>query len=152
MIRRAMVCAMLAAALAGAADFRLKDDRGRTTSLAQYKGKVVLLNFWATWCHGCVREIPWFMEFQDRYKRDGLVVLGVSMDENGWKAVRPYMKQRKLNYHLVIGSGELGRQFGLDGMPMTLLIGRDGKVSATHTGVVDREATGAELRALLGRR
>jgi cytochrome c biogenesis protein CcmG/thiol:disulfide interchange protein DsbE len=149
MIRRILACGLLAAVLTGAADFRLKDEHGRTISLAQYKGKVVLLNFWATWCHGCVQEIPWLMEYQSKYKRDGLVVIGASMDEDGWKSVLPYLRQKKLNYPVVIGSEQLAKQFGLENMPMTLLYGRDGKVAATHVGVVDRAECEREIQKLL---
>jgi peroxiredoxin len=149
MIRRILACGLFAAVLAGAVDFRLKDEHGRTISLARYKGKVVLLNFWATWCHGCVQEIPWLMEYQSRYKREGLVVIGVSMDGDGWKSVRPYLQQKKLNYPVVIGSEQLAQQFGLENMPMTLLYGRDGKVAATHMGMVDRAGCEEEIQKLL---
>jgi cytochrome c biogenesis protein CcmG/thiol:disulfide interchange protein DsbE len=149
MIHRLLACAALAAAVSNAADFRLKDDRGKTVSIAKYKGKVVLLNFWATWCHGCVQEIPWLMEYQQKYKRQGLVVLGVSMDEDGWAKVRPYIHEKKVNYPVVIGSDSLARQFELDNMPMTLLYGRDGKVAAKHVGMVDREGCEREIAALL---
>ncbi len=70
-----------------AADFSLKDENGATVRLADYKGKVVLLNFWATWCGPCGVEIPWFVEFEQTYKSKGFAVLGVSMDEDGWSAV-----------------------------------------------------------------
>ena len=149
MIRKILACAALAASLAAAQDFRLKDDHGRTVSLRKYKGKVVLLNFWATWCHGCVQEIPWLMEYQSKYRKDGLVVLGVSMDDDGWKQVRPYIHEKKLNYRVVIGSEELARQFQLENMPMTLIYGRDGKLAAKHVGMVDRAACDQEIHALL---
>ena len=152
MLRKCIAGVLAAAALASAADFRLKDDRGHTISIAKYKGKIVLLNFWATWCHGCVQEIPWFIEYQSRYKHDGLQVIGVSMDEDGWAKVRPYIRDKKVNYPVVIGSEELGKRFGLENMPMTLLIGRDGKVAATHPGMVDRVECEQEIRGLLGKR
>jgi cytochrome c biogenesis protein CcmG/thiol:disulfide interchange protein DsbE len=117
--------------------------------LSNYKGKVVLLNFWATWCHGCKLEIPWFMEFQKEYKRRGLAVIGVSMDEDGWKSVKPYIREKQLNYRVVIGNADLAKQYGLESMPMTLLIDRHGKIAASHAGVVDREAFASEIRALL---
>ncbi len=149
MIRRILACGLLAAVLAAASDFRLKDEHGRSISVAKHKGKVVSLNFWATWCHGCVQEIPWLMEYQSKYKRDGLVVIGVSMDGDGWNSVRPYLQQQKLNYPVVIGSEQLAKQFGLENMPMTLLYGRDGKVAATHMGMVDRAGCEEEIRRLL---
>src|SRR5690348_3892591 len=81
-----------------APNFTRKDSKGIPITLADYKGKVVLLNFWATWCHGCVQEMPWFMEFQDQYRREGLAVMGVSMDDDGWKSVTPFMQEKKVNY------------------------------------------------------
>ena len=117
--------------------------------VSRYHGKVVLLNFWATWCHGCKQEIPWFMEFQKKYRRNGFTVVGVAMDEEGWKAVKPFVKEKKINYPIVLGNDALARQYGLSEMPMTLLFGRDGKVSASHTGMVDRDACEGEIRTLL---
>ena len=132
-----------------APDFTLKDSNGATIRLSNYKGRVVLLNFWATWCHGCKFEIPWFMEFADRYKSGGLAVIGVSMDDDGWKSVKPYLEQMKLNYTVVIGNEGLGKLYGLDNMPMTLLIDRQGRIAASYVGVVDRTACESKIRALL---
>lgn len=118
-------------------------------SLSKYKGKVVLLNFWATWCHGCKLEIPWFMEFQKKYKHDGLVVIGVAMDEDGWKSVKPYLKERRINYRVVIGNEELAKRYGVAAMPVTVLIDREGKIAGSHAGVVDQAGFEAEIRSLL---
>ncbi len=117
--------------------------------LAKYQGKVVPLNFRATWRHGCKLEIPRFMEFQKKYKRSGFTVIGVAMDEEGWKAVKPYVKDKKINYPIVVGDDGLAKQYGLSEMPMTLLIGRDGKVVKSHSGMVDRDACEGEIRTLL---
>src|SRR6267142_1944428 len=68
--------------------FTLKDSSDETVELSDYRGKVVLLDFWATWCEGCKEEIPWFMEFQDKYNKSGLVVVGASLDDDGWKSVK----------------------------------------------------------------
>jgi peroxiredoxin len=129
--------------------FALNDSTGAPVRLSGYKGKVVLLNFWATWCHGCKLEIPWFVEFESRFKDSGLDVIGVSMDDDGWKSVKPYLEQKKLNYPVVIGSEDLARQYGLTSMPMTVLIDRQGKIAALHTGVVDKAACEDEIRKLL---
>src|ERR1700741_756615 len=69
-----------------APDFPLADANEKPITLSAYKGNVVLLDFWATWCGGCKQEIPWYVEFDEKYKRQGLAVIGVSMDEDGWKA------------------------------------------------------------------
>jgi len=129
--------------------FELTDSSGALVKLSDFKGRVVLLNFWATWCHGCQTEIPWFIEFENKYKRDGLTVIGVSMDDDGWKSVKPWIGEKKVNYPVVIGGESLGKKFGLGAMPKTLLIDRDGKVAFTHEGVVDRGACEKELRSLL---
>jgi peroxiredoxin len=146
------------ASLAGAAEIRkdapgftLKDSKGASIQLSKYKGKVVVLDFWATWCGGCKVEIPWFMEFEKKYKRSGLAVIGVSMDDDGWKAVKPFLKAKKLNYPVVLGNDGLAKSYGVDSMPMTLLIDRDGKIAATHVGMVEKVACENEIRALLQR-
>jgi peroxiredoxin len=129
--------------------FTLNDSKGAPVRLSDYKGRVVLLNFWATWCHGCQIEIPWFTEFHHQYKDSGLTVIGVSMDDDGWKSVKPYLEEKKVNYPVVIGNEDLGKLYGLGAMPMTLLIDRDGKIAASYAGVVDRGACESEIRTLL---
>jgi peroxiredoxin len=135
-----------------APDFALQDANGKEVRLSELKGKVVLVNFWATWCGGCQVEIPWFVEFEKKYADRGLTVIGVSMDSDGWKEVRPWIKEKGVNYTVVIGSEELAKKYGLDGMPLTALVGRDGKIVDTHAGVVDREGTEKKIRELLEKR
>jgi len=119
-----------------APDFALKDGDGKTVHLSDYKGKVVLLDFWATWCAPCKIEIPWFMEFEQQYKDKGFAVLGVSMDEDGWTVVKPYLQQLKINYRIVLGNDKVGDAYGgVDSLPTTLLIDRQGRVAATHVGL-----------------
>jgi peroxiredoxin len=130
-------------------DFSLIDSQGTPIKLSGYQGRVVLLDFWATWCTGCKVEIPWYMEFLDKYKDRGLSAVGVAMDEDGWKSVRPFLEEHKINYPIVVGSEELGNRFGVSAMPVTLLIDRGGKIAATHTGMVDKDAFEHEIQALL---
>src|SRR5207244_11381520 len=132
-----------------APDFTLKNSKGSSVKLSEYKGKVVLLDFWATWCGGCKVEIPWFMEFAEKHKTSGLAVVGVAMDEDGWKLVKPYLKEKKVNYPVVIGNEALAKQYGVDSLPMTLLIDRDGKIAASHVGLVDKQKIEDEIRTLL---
>lgn len=128
----------------------LTDDHGTHVNLSEYKGRVVLLDYWATWCEGCKEEIPWFMEFQDRYKKTGLSVVGASLDDDGWKSVKPYLHEHKINYRIVIGTFESAKQFGVDkGMPVSVLIDRDGKVADVHPGMVDKVAFEHEIQSLL---
>jgi peroxiredoxin len=138
--------------------FSLTDADGKAIDLAKYRGKVVLLDFWATWCGGCKREIPWYMEFDTRYKRQGLAVIGVSMDEDGWKAVRPFLAQKRdpetggntaMKYPVVIGNDKLAKEYNLTSMPMTLLIDREGKIALSHIGVVNKDDFEKHIRQLL---
>jgi cytochrome c biogenesis protein CcmG/thiol:disulfide interchange protein DsbE len=119
-----------------APDFALKDADGKTVHLADYKGKVVLLDFWATWCGPCRVEIPWFMAMERRWKDKGLEVLGVSMDENGWEDVKPFLAEMKVNYRVVIGDDATTQAYGgVESLPTTFFIDRQGKIAAIHIGL-----------------
>lgn len=134
-----------------AANFTLADANGAKVTLADYKGKVVLLNFWATWCGPCKLEIPWFVEFNKTYKDRGLVVLGVSLDDDGWKSVKPYLAAKKIDYTVVVGNDAVSKSYGdVDSLPTTFIIDRDGRIAFTHTGLVGRDLYEAEIRSLLG--
>jgi thiol-disulfide isomerase/thioredoxin len=85
-----------------ARDFTLSDTKSARVKLSDYKGKVVLLNFWATWCGPCKVEVPWFIEFEKKYQDRGFAVLGVSMDEGGLEVVRTFMEEHKVNYRVAI--------------------------------------------------
>jgi peroxiredoxin len=133
-----------------APDFTLKDANGKRLSLSDYKGKVVLLNFWATWCGPCKIEIPWFIEFEKEFQSRGFTVLGVSMDEDGWKVVNPYVAEHKINYPVVLGNEEVNQLYGgIEALPTTLLIGRDGKVVYLHAGLITKSEYEKEIRQLL---
>lgn len=132
-----------------APDFTLTNSKGAPLTLSRYKGKVVLLDFWATWCTGCKEEIPWYIEFQKKYKKQGLTVIGVSMDDGGWKLVKPFLKQKGMKYPVVIGNDNLAKMYGLDAMPLTLLIDRQGNIASSHVGVVNKDAFEKELSTLL---
>jgi thiol-disulfide isomerase/thioredoxin len=132
-----------------AADFTLTDSSGASVKLSSYKGKVVVLDFWATWCTGCKVEIPWYMEFQKKYQPKGLATIGVAMDEDGWKRVRPYLAQHPINYPIVIGDERFAALYRVTALPVTLLIDRNGKIADAHTGMVDKDAWEREIRQLL---
>lgn len=128
----------------------LTDLNGGPVDLSTYKGRVVLLDFWATWCTGCKEEIPWFMEFQDKYNKTGLTVVGASLDDDGRKSVKPFLQEHKINYRIVVGTFESAKQFGVDkGMPVSVLIDRDGKIADLHPGMVDKDAFEREIQTLL---
>ena len=133
-----------------APEFELKDVSGKVVRLADYKGKVVLLDFWATWCGPCGIEIPWFVDFQRRYKDRGFEVLGVSMDDDGWKSVRPYVASHKINYRVMIGSEVVSQQFGeIDSLPTSFVLDREGRIASNHVGLVDKMDYQNEIVKLL---
>jgi peroxiredoxin len=133
-----------------APDFSLTDATGATVKLSEQKGKVVLLNFWATWCGPCKVEIPWFMSFQQQYKDRNFTVLGVAFDDDGWTAVKPYIAEHKINYRVVVGNDALDKAYGgVESLPTTFLIGRDGRVASKHVGLVSKSTYQDEIARLL---
>lgn len=123
-----------------APDFALKDADGKVVHLSDYRGKVVLLDFWATWCGPCKIEIPWFIDFQRKDQQKGLVVLGVSMDDDGWQVVKPFVASMKVNYRVLLGTDQTAQLYGgVDALPTTFLIDRQGKIAAVHVGLADRK-------------
>ncbi len=134
-----------------APDFVLKDSNGASVKLSDYKGKIVLLNFWATWCGPCAMEIPWFIEFEQQYKAQGFAVLGVSMDDDGWTAVKPYIAEKKVNYRVLLGNDSVSTLYGgLDALPTTYILDREGKIAFTpHVGLINKSEYVQELQSLL---
>lgn len=133
-----------------APNFTLQDASGNTVKLSDYKGKVVLLDFWATWCGPCKIEIPWFMEFQRKYKDRGFTVIGVSMDEGGWQVVKPFAEEFKMNYPVVLGSDETASAFGgVEVLPTTFIIDKQGRIVATHQGLTGKDEMEKSIEDLL---
>ena len=133
-----------------APEFTLQDTSGKTARLADYRGKVVLLDFWATWCHGCKLEIPWFSEFEKTYGAHGLAVIGVAMDDGGWRVVNPFLAETHVPYRMVLGDDALAKRYGIGSLPDTFLIDRQGKVAAVYKeGLVDRNDVEANIKAML---
>jgi len=133
-----------------ASDFILNDASGRPVQLSAFKGKIVLLNFWATWCGGCKVEIPWFIEFQQTYAGRGFRVLGVSFDDDGWKLVKPYIAAKGVNYPVMIGDSHLAALYGgVQALPVSYIIDKSGRIAATHLGVVSKSDYQAEIEKLL---
>ncbi len=130
--------------------FILKDVDGKPVSLADYKGKVVLLNFWATWCGPCKIEIPWFIEFQKTYKDKGFTVIGVALDDEGWEAVKPYISDKQVNYPVVTGTTAVEQLYGgIDALPTTFIIDKEGRIANTHVGLVSRKEYESDINELL---
>lgn len=132
-----------------APDFALKDSAGKQFTLKHYRGKVLLLDFWATWCHGCKQEMPWFADFDRKYRDSGLAVVGISMDDDGWRVVSPFIKSTGVPYQIVLGDERTAKSYAIENMPDTFLIDRQGRVAAMYRGMVDRENLVANLRAVL---
>jgi len=133
--------------------FALSDAHGSPIRLSDYKGRVVVLDFWATWCTGCKVEIPWFMEFQNKYKSQGLATIGAAMDDEGWEKVRPFVSEHPFNYPIVAGNAAvLAKQFNITGLPLTLLIDRQGRIADAHAGMVGKDSWEQEVREVLEER
>jgi len=123
-----------------APDFVLKDASGKQIKLSDYRGKAVVLDFWATWCGPCKVEIPWFIEFQRKYKDRGLVILGVASGDEGWDIVQPYANQMKINYPILLGNDATADLYGgIEALPTTFIIDRDGRVAKLHIGLASKE-------------
>lgn len=132
-------------------DFTMKDVDGNDVSLSSYKGKVVLLNFWATWCGPCKAEIPGFVRLQEKYRDKGLVIVGYSVDDTADKA-KAYAAQYKMNYPILLGEGREDVQdaYGpIWGIPASFIISRDGKVCRKHMGIAPEAVFEKELLPLL---
>jgi peroxiredoxin len=137
-----------------APDFTLNDASGQPVRLSDSRGKVVLLNFWATWCAPCEQEIPWFIDFQQSKQALGFSVLGVSMDDGGWAAVKPYVDTHNVNYTVMIGNEKVAALFAGShpAVPLTLIIDRSGRIAAIHAGLCSRTEYEADIDAVLNER
>lgn len=154
-----IICVLLiAAALSAqqanpvAPDFTLTDLQGRKLNLADHKGKVVLLDFWATWCVPCRKEIPRFMEWQKQYGRQGFRVIGISLDDDE-KAVRRFVKRYNPNYPVAMGTAKLAESYGgVLGLPANLIIDREGGIVTKHVGETDLAALENEIKLQIKQR
>ena len=130
-------------------DLKLKDLNGKDIALADYKGKVVFVNFWATWCDPCRVEIPWLIAMQNKYGEKGFTVVGIAMDEDGKTAVAPFLEKERfdvggqqlpMNYPILLGTDEASEKFGgILGYPSSFLISRDGKIVTKFEGLKSEE-------------
>jgi cytochrome c biogenesis protein CcmG/thiol:disulfide interchange protein DsbE len=132
-------------------DFTLKDTNGKKVRLSDYKGKVILLNFWATWCGPCKLEIPAFVEAYRQYRDRGFVILGVlSEDDPSADDLRTFMATFRMNYPVFKENVELGDVFGpLWALPTSFVIDRHGSICVSHTGAVSKEMLEREIKGLL---
>ena len=133
-----------------APNFSLKTYDGKIFELAKMKGKVVVINFWATWCPPCRAEIPDFIKVYDTYKSKGLEIIGIALDEDGWPKVNPFVQENKMNYPIVLGTMEVVQQYGgVQGIPTTFIVDKDGILTAMHVGMLSKKALEQKLNSLL---
>lgn len=141
--------------------FHLEGVNGKTVQVSDYRGKVILLNFWATKCGGCVLEIPSFIELQQAYEKRGFTAVGISADipyeglktsGEAWQLVRPFIANHKINYPILMGDSSTVSTYGFESYPATYLIDRTGHIAATYVGVVSKDDVEANLKTLLAER
>ncbi|HTV05962.1 MAG TPA: TlpA disulfide reductase family protein [Acidobacteriaceae bacterium] len=122
---------------------------GKLIDLTRFKGKVVLLDFWAVHCGGCKLEIPWYVQFDQKYHRDGLQLIGIDMYGESPSVIRPFMAASHMTYPVAVGTDAIGQRFHVQEMPFTLLIDRHGRIAYSHAGVVNKDAFEQNIEALL---
>jgi thiol-disulfide isomerase/thioredoxin len=133
-----------------APDWQLPDMAGKPLKLADFKGKVVVLDFWATWCPPCRAEIPGLVAIQKKYADQGLSIIGVSVDEQGPRVVKPFIARFAINYPVVMGNEKVLADYGgISAIPTTFVIDRQGNVVAVHEGYTDQATFESEIRPLL---
>ena len=135
-------------ALRAAPDWELRNLEGRLVKFSDFRGKVVILDFWATWCIPCRVEIPHFVELQKQYRDKGLAVIGVSLDEQGPEVVRKFVKQFGVNYPVVTGNEKIAEAYGgIEGIPTTFVIDRHGRIVRGHVGYNDKAVFEKEIQS-----
>ena len=136
-----------------APDFSLPDPDGKTVRLSDFKGKVVLLDFFATWCPPCRNEIPHFIEMQKQFAAQGFTMLGIAFDAQGATVVKPFARQASVNYPLALGDSQVAQAYGgVDALPTTFLIGRDGRILQTYVGYTDQADFEQAIQSALGKK
>jgi len=130
-------------------NFTLKDLEGRTVTLAGLRGKVVLLEFWATWCAPCRTSVPGTVKLYETYGSKGLEVLGISLDDGGWDSVKAFRKDYKITYPVLKGTDDVAEQFGVRTIPMFILLDRDGQVVNHYLGSGNEEIIEKKIKTLL---
>jgi thiol-disulfide isomerase/thioredoxin len=134
---------------AGAADFNLQDMNGRNVKLSDYRGKVVVLDFWATWCPPCRASIPGLEKLHKTYKDKGLVVLAVSLDQGGWDDVKTFLSEYGVTYTVLQGTDDVSELYQVRTIPMILVVDKAGKITKRYLGYGNEEDLEKDIKAVL---
>jgi len=135
-----------------APDFSLEQMNGESFRLSDHRGEIVVVNFWATWCPPCRKEIPGFIQLQKEFGTEGVTIVGVSLDDTGFEAVRPYAENTDINYPLVVGSDRLTRKYGgVRALPTSFVVGPEGTVQYARPGFLPEAELRRQLQSLLKR-
>ena len=138
--------------------FQLPDTSGTNKQLSDYRGKIVLLNFWATACGGCKLEIPWLIDLASAHKSDSFTVVGISMDtsyegsktpDEAWNSVKPFVADHKMNYPILMGEATLITSYKIAAVPASYLLDKQGRIAATYNGVADKSDVDSNIDKLL---
>lgn len=132
-----------------APNFTVTDVQGKPFTLSALKGRVVLLDFWAIACGGCKLELPWYVDFDQQYKGQGLSLVGLDMYGEAPDAVKSFAAAHHMRYPVAIGTDAIGDLYHLKVMPLTVLIDRQGRIAVSHSGVVDPKAFESDIKTLL---
>jgi len=133
-----------------APNFSLKSFDGKIVELSKLKGKVVVVNFWATWCPPCRAEIPDFIKVYDTYKSKGFEIVGIALDEDGWEKVKPFVDKNKISYPIVLGTAAVVQQYGgIEGIPTTFIVDKKGNVVERQVGMLTKGMLEQKIKVLL---
>lgn len=133
-----------------APDFELERMNGETFRLSDHRGEVIVVNFWATWCPPCKKEIPGFVKLQEEFSGEGLTFVGVSLDEEGFEVVRPFAEKMSINYPLVVDDGSVAQKYGgVRALPTSFVVGPEGDIQYARPGFLPKSELRAQLTSLL---
>jgi peroxiredoxin len=133
-----------------APEFSLKDVSGAEIKLSDFKNKVVIIDFWATWCPPCRQEIPHFIGLYSQYKGQGLEIIGIALDQNGEKTVKEFSAKNKINYTVLLGNNEVSDLYGgIEAIPTTFILDKDGNIRKKYIGYNEKKVFERDIKELL---